>query len=56
MVRGGQSKNDNAQISNLFRLSDNQAEELRKTILKNEWQNSGLLTTTTEQYRVSLRK
>ena len=62
MVRGGQSKNDNAQIDNLFRLtspdwvSDNQSEELRKTILNNEWQNSGLKPTTTEQYRVALRK
>ena len=62
MVRGGQSKNDNAQIDNLFRLtspdwvSDNQSEELRKTILNNEWQNSGLQPSTTEQYRVALRK
>ena len=62
MVRGGHSKNDNAQIENLFRLtspdwvSDNQSEELRKTILNNEWQNSGLQSTTTEQYRVALRK
>ena len=62
MVRGGQSKNDNAQIDNLFRLtspdwvSNKQSEELRKTILNNEWQNSGLQPTTKEQYRVALRK
>ena len=62
MVRGGQSKNDNAQIDNLFGLtspdwvSNNQSEELRKTILNNEWQNPGLQPTTIEQYRVALRK
>ena len=62
MVRGGKSKNDNAQIENLFRLtspdwvSDSQSEELRKTIINNEWQNSGLQPTTIEQYRVALRK
>ena len=62
MVRGGQSKNDNAQIDNLFRLtspdwdSDKESEELRTTIFNNEWQNSGLQFTTTEQYKVALRK
>ena len=62
MVRGGQSKNDNAHIENLFQLtspdwvSNKETEELRKIILNNEWQNSGLQPTTKEQYRVALRK
>ncbi len=62
MVRGGQSKNDNAQIDNLFRLtspdwvSSEESEELRETIMNNEWSKSGLQPTTVEQYRVALRK
>ena len=62
MVRGGQSKNDNAQIDNLFRLtspdwvSSKKSEELRETIINNEWSKSGLQSTTVEQYRVALRK
>jgi len=62
MVRGGQSKNDNAQIDNLFRLtspdwvSSKESEELRETITNNEWAKSGLQPTTVEQYRVALRK
>ena len=62
MVRGGQSKNDNAQIDNLFRLtspdwvSSKESEELRETIINNEWSKSGLQSTTVEQYRVALRK
>ena len=62
MVRGGQSKNDNAQIDNLFRLtspdwvSSKESEELRETIINNEWSKSGLQPTTVEQYRVALRK
>ncbi len=52
MVRGGQSKNDNAQIDNLFRLtspdwvSSKESEELRETIINNEWSSSGLQSTT----------
>ena len=48
MVRGGQSKNDNAQLDNLFRLtspdwvSSKESEELRETIINNEWSKSGL--------------
>jgi len=62
MVRGGQSKNDNAQIDNLFRLtspdwvSNKASEDLRETIINNEWSKSGLQPTTVEQYRVALRK
>ncbi len=62
MVRGGQSKNDNAQIDNLFRLtstdwvSSKESEELRETIINNEWSKSGLQSTTVEQYRVALGK
>ncbi len=62
MVRGGHSKNDNAQIDNLFRLtspdwvSDRASEDLRETIINNEWSKSGLQPTTVEQYRVALRK
>ena len=62
MVRGGQSKNDNAQIDNLFRLtspdwvSSKESEELRETIINNEWSKSGLQSTTVEQYRVALCK
>ncbi len=62
MVRGGQSKNDNAQIDNLFRLtspdwvSSKESEELRETIINNEWSKPGLQSTTVEQYRVALRK
>ena len=62
MVRGGQSKTDNAQIDNLFRLtspnsvSSKESEELRETIINNEWSKSGLQSTTVEQYRVALRK
>ena len=62
MVRGGHSKNDNAQIDNLFRLtspdwvSDKASEDLRETIINNEWSKSGLQPTTVEQYRVALRK
>ena len=62
MVRGGQSKNDTAQIDNLFRLtspdwvSSKESEELRETIINNEWSKSGLQSTTVEQYRVALRK
>ena len=62
MVRGGQSKNDNAHIEKLFQLtspdwvSNKETEELKKIILNNEWQNSGLQPTTKEQYRVALRK
>ena len=62
MVRGGQSKNDNAQIDNLFRLtspdwvSSKESEELRETIINNEWSKSGLQSTTVEQYRLALRK
>jgi len=62
MVRGGHSKNDNAQIDNLFRLtspdwvSNKASEDLRETIINNEWSKSGLQPTTVEQYRVALRK
>ena len=62
MVRGGRSKDDNAQIDNLFRLtspdwvSSKESEELRETIINNEWSKSGLQSTTVEQYRVALRK
>ena len=62
MVRGGQSKNDTAQIDNLFRLtspdwvSSKESEELRETIINNEWSKSGLQPTTIEQYRAALRK
>ncbi len=62
MVRGGQSKNDNAQTDNLFRLtspdwvSNKASEDLRETIINNEWSKSGLQPTTVEQYRVALRK
>ena len=62
MVRGGQSKNDNARIDNLFCLtspdwvSSKESEELRETIINNEWSKSGLQSTTVEQYRVALRK
>ena len=62
LMRGGQSKNDNAQIDNLFRLtspdwvSSKESEELRETIINNEWSKSGLQSTTVEQYRVALRK
>ena len=62
MVRGGHSKSDNAQIDNLFRLtspdwvSNRESEELRETIISNEWSKSGLQSTTVEQYRVALRK
>ncbi len=62
MVRGGQSKNDNAQIDNLFCLtspdwvSSKKSEELRETILNNEWSKSGLQSTTVEEHRVALRK
>ena len=62
MVRGGHSKNDNAQTDNLFRLtspdwvSSKESEELRETIINNEWSTSGLQSTTKEQYRVALRK
>ena len=62
MVRGGQSKNDNGQIDNLFRLtsrdwvSDKESEELRETIFNNEWLKSGLQPTTIEQYKAALRK
>ena len=62
MVRGGQSKTDNAQIDNLFRLTSpnsvasKESEELRETIINNEWSKSGLQSTTVEQYRVALRK
>ena len=62
MVRGGHSTNDNAQIDNLFRLtspdwvSNKASEDLRETIINNEWSKSGLQPTTVEQYRVALRK
>ena len=62
MVREGQSKDDNAQIDNFFRLtsldwvSSKESEELRETIINNEWSKSGLQSTTVEQYRVALRK
>ena len=61
MVRGGQSKNDNAQIDNLRLtspdwVSSKESEELRETIINNEWSKSGLQSTTVEQYRVALRK
>ena len=62
MVRGGQSKSDNAQIDNLFCLtsldwvSSKEPEELRETIINNELSKSGLQSTTVEQYRVALRK
>ena len=62
MVRGGHSKNDNAEIDNLFRLtspdwvSNKASEDLRETIINNEWSKSGLQPTTVEQYRVALRK
>ncbi len=62
MVRGGQSKNDNAQIDNLFRftspdwVSNKESEELTETIINIEWLKSGLQPTTVEQYRVALRK
>ena len=62
MLQGGQSKNNNAQIDNLFRLtsqdwvSSNESEELRETITNNEWSKSGLQSTTIEQYRVALCK
>jgi len=62
MVRGGHSKNDNAQIDNLFRLTspdwvpNKASEDLRETIINNEWSKSGLQPTTVEQYRVALRK
>ena len=62
MVRGGQSKNDNAQIDNIFRLtlpdwvSSKESEELKETIINNEWSKSGLQSTTAEQFRVALRK
>ena len=55
---------DNAQIDNLFRLTSpdwvsrkfEESEELRETIINNEWSKSGLQSTTVEQYRVALRK
>ena len=62
MVRGGQSKNDNAEIDRLFRLvtpnwvCNKESEDLRAIIINNEWFNCGLQPATIEQYKVALRK
>ncbi len=62
MVRGGQSKNDNAEIDRLFRLvtpnwvGNKESEDLRAIIINNEWFNCGLKPATVEQYKVALRK
>ena len=62
MVRGGQSKNVNAEIDRLFRLvtsdwvCDKESEDLRVIIINKEWFNCGLNPATIEQYKVALRK
>ncbi len=62
MVRGGQSKNDSAEIDNLFQLtasdwvSNEESEDDRETIFNNEWFGDGLEPKSKASYRVALRK
>ena len=58
MVRGGQSKNDSADVDNLFQLttsawvSDSQSEKRKETIFNNVWK-AGLKSKSQAPYTVA---